>query len=106
MQVKTLLSALTLTLALTGTALTGAAQASSHGGKHDNDGSTKCGNSAGQWISVADAKGKAAAQGYQVRRIKREDGCYELYAISKTGQRLELYMNPVSGKIVTRKNKS
>ena len=32
-------------------------------------------------------------QGYEVRKIKMEDGMYEAYVI-KDGTRLELYMNP------------
>jgi hypothetical protein len=31
-------------------------------------------------------------QGYEVRRIKTEDGMYEAYAM-KDGQRLEIYVN-------------
>jgi hypothetical protein len=31
-------------------------------------------------------------QGYEVRKIKREDGLFEAYAL-KDGQRLEIYLN-------------
>ncbi|PLX42333.1 MAG: PepSY domain-containing protein [Hyphomicrobiales bacterium] len=97
MQLKPLLTAAALTLTLVGTA-----QASDD----DKMGNAKCGNTSGQWMSVEAAKGKAAEMGLQVRRIKREDGCYELYAINAEGRRQELYMNPVSGKIVKSKSKS
>jgi len=70
----------------------------------DND--NYCGKTFGQWMSKGAAKTKAAAMGYDVRRVKREDGCYEIYAISKGGKRIELYMNPVTGTIVKTKNKS
>ncbi len=65
-----------------------------------------CGNATGQWMSQDAVKEIAAGQGYDVRRIKREDGCYEIYAIGKDNRRVELYMNPVTGKIVRTKNKS
>jgi len=65
-----------------------------------------CGNVSGTWMSKDAVKTKVAAQGYDVRRIKRENGCYEAYAISSKGNRLEIYINPVTGNIVKTKNKS
>ena len=50
-----------------------------------------------QWMSQAEAKSKAEAMGYEVRRIKVEDSCYELYAIAKDGKRSEILLNPVTG---------
>jgi hypothetical protein len=65
-----------------------------------------CGDISGQWMSKAAAKTKATQMGYDVRRIKRENGCYEVYAIGKNGTRMEIYMNPVTGAVVKTKNKS
>ena len=62
-----------------------------------------CGKTSGQWMSKDAAKNKAADMGYDVRRIKREDGCYEIYAIGKNCARVEIYMNPVTGTIVKNK---
>jgi hypothetical protein len=42
-------------------------------------------------------------QGYDVKRIKTEDGCYEAYVRDSEGHRLELYIHPVSGEEVRRK---
>ncbi len=56
-----------------------------------------------QWMSVDAAKVKGMELGYQVRKVKEEDGCYELYAIDKNGAKAELYMNPVTGQIVRNK---
>jgi hypothetical protein len=57
-----------------------------------------------QWMSVDAAKAKGIAMGYEVRKVKVEDGCYELYAVDKNGARAELYMNPVSGEVVRSKD--
>ena len=65
-----------------------------------------CNAGKGEWMSLDAIKTKAVELGYDVRRIKKEDGCYEVYAIDKKGALLELYMNPVTGEIVKTKNKS
>ena len=43
---------------------------------------------------------KLAAQlnekGWQVRRIKVDGGCYEVYALDEQGKRVEVYFHPVS----------
>ena len=38
-------------------------------------------------------------QGYEVRKIEREDGYLEAYAL-RDGQRYEIYVDPETGKIV------
>jgi len=65
-----------------------------------------CGNTSGNWMSSDAAKTIMVEKGYDVRRVKREDGCYEIYAIDKNGARVEVYLNPVTGEIVKTKNKS
>jgi hypothetical protein len=35
-------------------------------------------------------------KGWQVRRIKEDGGCYEVYALDETGQRVEAYFHPVT----------
>ena len=46
------------------------------------------------------AQEKLAAQlkekGWQVRRIKVDGGCYEVYAVDEKGKRVEEYFHPVS----------
>jgi len=51
--------------------------------------SANYGNATGQWINRDTVKEIVSGQGYNVRRIKREDGCYEVYAIGKSGKRVE-----------------
>lgn len=59
-----------------------------------------------QWRSMADAKSAAEQLGYQVRGVKIEDSCFEVKGLSKSGRRTELYMDPVSLKVVRTKDKS
>jgi hypothetical protein len=60
-----------------------------------------CGNAAqDQWMSQDAIKAKFAADGTEIRRIKVEDGCYEVYAVTKDGRRIEQVVNPVSGAVV------
>jgi hypothetical protein len=64
-----------------------------------------CGNAPrDQWMSVDAAKAKGIELGYQIRQVKEEGSCYELYAIDKSGARAELQMNPVTGEIVSGKD--
>ncbi len=37
-----------------------------------------------------------AAQGWKVRRIKEDGGCYEVYALNDKGERVEAYFHPVT----------
>lgn len=57
-----------------------------------------CGNAPrDQWMSEQALKEKATGMGYQVRRVKAEDGCYEVYAIDANGMKAEVLFNPVTG---------
>lgn len=66
-----------------------------------------CGNaSRDQWMSEDAVKAKAAELGYEVRKVKEEDGCYEVYGIDKNGAKAEIYLNPVTGEVVKTKGQS
>ena len=66
--------------------------------------SPSCGNAAqSRWMSLADVEAKTSSMGYKVRKIDIEDGCYEIYAIDKNGNRVEAYLNPVTAEIVKSK---
>lgn len=56
-----------------------------------------------QWMSLADITTKATGMGYKVRQVKIEDGCYEIYAVDKNGNRIEAYFNPVTAEVVKTK---
>lgn len=56
------------------------------------------------WLKMDAAKAQLTKAGYSVRRMKVAMGCFEAYVV-KDGKRLELFLDPVSGKIVeTREN--
>ena len=48
------------------------------------------------WQSQAALEEKLVAEGWQVRRIKVDGGCYEAYATTPEGDRVEAYFHPVS----------
>lgn len=62
---------------------------------------TECGNvPQDQWMSEDALKTKAVASGYDVRQVKVEDGCYEIYAIDRDGKKVEAYLHPVTAAVV------
>lgn len=45
-------------------------------------------------------------QGYKIKKFKITDGdCYEVYGWDKSGKKVEIYFNPVSGEIVKEERK-
>jgi hypothetical protein len=53
-----------------------------------------------QWMSVEAITQKASALGYDVRRVKADGGCYEVYATDAKGARVEAYFHPGTGDVV------
>ena len=37
---------------------------------------------------------KLTADGWKVRQVKTDNGCYEVYGFDSTGRRVEIYFNP------------
>lgn len=63
-----------------------------------------CGNAPrDQWMNEEAMMQKAQAQGLEVKRLKVEDNCYEVYAFDQQGRKVEAYFNPVSGDLVDTK---
>jgi hypothetical protein len=54
----------------------------------------KCSVPMADWKPREDLEARLKAQGWDVRTIKTEDGCYEAYAIDDKGRRVEAYFNP------------
>jgi len=54
----------------------------------------KCDVPTAQWQPREALEAKLKADGWDVRSIKSEDGCYEAYAIDKDGNKVEAYFNP------------
>jgi hypothetical protein len=48
------------------------------------------------WQSVDKLELQLKEKGWQVRRIKEDGGCYEVYAFDEKGQRGEFYFHPVT----------
>ena len=48
------------------------------------------------WKSMDDLKGQLTSKGWNIRRIKVDGGCYEVYAVNDKGQRVESYFHPVT----------
>ena len=50
-----------------------------------------------KWLTSETVKARMAEQGYDVRSIKAERGCFEIKATDKNGARVEIYVNPETG---------
>ena len=48
------------------------------------------------WKSIEALVAALAAQGWQVRKIEIDDGCYEVYGTDPQGRRVEALFHPVS----------
>lgn len=51
--------------------------------------------------SIEQVKAHFEAQGWEIRRVKSDDGCFEVYAIDNQGKRREVYVDPTSLEIVS-----
>lgn len=65
----------------------------SHAGtaRADDD---KCNVPMDQWQPRENLQAMLEGAGWQVKRVKTDDGCYEVYAITPDGRRVEAYFNP------------
>ncbi|MGO4622261.1 PepSY domain-containing protein [Ensifer sp. 2YAB10] len=50
-----------------------------------------------KWLSEDAIKDKAKASGIDVRRVKTEGSCYEIYGIDAKGNKVETLFNPETG---------
>ncbi len=53
-----------------------------------------------EWLSQASLTEKLEAEGWQVRRMKVDGGCWEVYGTTPEGQRVEGYFHPASGEML------
>ena len=53
-----------------------------------------------EWLSLDALKARAEADGYRVQKAKIKDACGEIYALDRSGTRVELFVDPTSGRIV------
>lgn len=64
----------------------------------------KCNAPMSEWQPREKLQQKLESQGWKVRRIKTEDGCYEAYAIDDKGKRVEAYFDPKTFEMMRRKS--
>jgi hypothetical protein len=48
------------------------------------------------WVPVARLEAQLKEKGWTVRRIKEDGGCYEVYALTEKGERVEAYFHPLT----------
>lgn len=48
------------------------------------------------WQDQAVLQERLEDQGWEIRRIKEDGGCYEVYAVNGDGERVEAYFHPVT----------
>jgi len=53
-----------------------------------------------RWIATADMQARVEKQGLTVQRMETDDGCYEVHATRKNGDRIEMKLHPVTGAVV------
>ncbi len=54
-----------------------------------------------KWLDQTKFQEQLKAQGYKINKFKVTSGnCYEIYGLSKDGKKVEIYYNPVDGKVV------
>ncbi len=63
------------------------------GGARAGDG-IRCNVPKAEWQAEKILDKKLTADGWKVRQIKTEDGCYEAYAIDREGHRVEAKFDP------------
>ncbi|TWI39544.1 PepSY domain-containing protein [Mesorhizobium tianshanense] len=60
----------------------------------------KCDVPVAEWQPREALQTKLEADGWQIRSIKTEDGCYEAYAVDSKGNKVEAYFDPKTFKRV------
>jgi hypothetical protein len=66
--------------------------------------STTCNKPKEQWMSESAFRSKVEQQGYTIQKFKVSSGqCYEIYGKDKSGQKVEIYFDPVTAEVVKRK---
>lgn len=52
------------------------------------------------WMKEADIKAALIDAGYTIRKFRVDGNCYEMYGHNEKGQRVEIYMDTVTGRPV------
>lgn len=62
--------------------------------------SSYCDVPASEWQPAEALQQKLETEGWQVKGIKTEDGCYEVYAVDGNGKRVEALFDPKTFELV------
>jgi hypothetical protein len=49
-----------------------------------------------KWRPVDELKAELSAKNWSIKKVKIEDGCYEVYGKDDKGQRVEIFFDPVT----------
>lgn len=52
------------------------------------------------WLKEAEVKDQLKRQGYFVKSVRIESGCYEIYGLDPRGRRVLLLVDPATAKVV------
>lgn len=52
-----------------------------------------------KWMDKEKLQEKLKAEGYEIKKFKVLEHCYEIYGKNKEGQKVEIYFNPVDGSV-------
>ena len=55
-----------------------------------------------QWMTKEQITEKVSAMGYEIRKLDKEDGCWEVKGM-KDGQQIEAYFDPTTAELVKSK---
>lgn len=58
-----------------------------------------------QWMPQQSLKDRLGNEGYTIDRFLVSGTCYEIYGKDKAGNRVEIYFDPVDGRIVKQRSK-
>lgn len=54
-----------------------------------------------EWKPQAELERKLENEGWTIRRVKIENGCYEVYGKNATGRKMETFFHPKTFEVVT-----
>lgn len=68
--------------------------------------SDKCNVPQAEWQPTEALQQKLEAEGWTIRKLKVDDGCYEVYGTNAEGKRIEAYFDPKTFAVVKSSSES
>jgi len=68
--------------------------------------SDKCNVPQAEWQPKQALQQKLEGDGWKVKKLKVDDGCYEVYGFDAEGKRMEVYFDPKTFAVVKSKSES